>query len=60
MFKDASNEPPKNELDWLHEFIKFSYFVYHCKVCAEKMSTVPAKIALDTSVNNNFQLPLDN
>ena len=37
----------------------FSSLACRCKVCAEKMSTIPAKIALDTSVINNFQLSLD-
>lgn len=39
-FKDANNEPLKNKIDWLSDFIKYASLVYRCKACTDKSKVV--------------------
>ena len=41
IINDAGNEPPKNKIEWLHDFINFFSLVYQCKVCRDKYGAGP-------------------
>ena len=50
-FKEVSNEPLKNKIDWLGEFIKHASLVYCCKVCTEK-SQAERQVATTTEITH--------
>ena len=55
LFKEATNEPLKNKIDWLQEFITFSSLIYQCKACTEKLKTVPTSVIdANTKVNDDI------
>ena len=56
---DANNEPLKNKLDWLAEFIKFSFLAYQCKSCLEKHGAVPKNLDSLTAENDNVLLSIN-
>ena len=59
LFKDANNDPLKNKLDWLAEFIKFSSLAYQCKSCLEKHGAVPKNLDSLTAENGNVLLSIN-
>ena len=56
-FNDAGNEPLKNKLDWLAEYINFFALAYHCKGCLEKVVKVSQE--LDSTIILKAQVAQD-
>ena len=51
-FKDAGNEPLKNKIEWLGDFIKFAALARQCKACQENQRNCAASSVVTATASD--------